>query len=156
MGTNRPYIPPKLRRQIFEQLHGLSHPGVRATQRLIGARYVWPRMNTDVRDWTKQCLSCQRSKITRHTNTPLMPFRTPDARFDHIHVDIVGPLPPSRGFTYILTCVDRYTRWPEAAPIPDITAQTVAATFVNIWVSRFGCPSIVTTDKGPQFQSALY
>lgn len=44
-----------------------------------------------------------------------MPFRTPGARFDHVHVHIVGPLPLSRGFTYILTFVDRYTRWPESS-----------------------------------------
>ena len=31
-GTPRPYIPPQFRHRIFELLHSLSHPGIRATQ----------------------------------------------------------------------------------------------------------------------------
>ena len=79
-----------------------------------------------------------------------------DARFDHIHLDIVGPLPPPNGFTYLLTCVDHFTRWPEVIPIADITAETVANTFVANWDERFGVPSIITTDRDGQFQSHLW
>jgi hypothetical protein len=109
-GTRRPFVPQAFRRAAFHSLYSLSHPGIRATQRLIADRFVWPRMNADIREWTRSCLQCQRAKVQRHTVTPLGTFANPDARFDQIHVDIVGPLPPSRGFTYLLTCVDRFTR----------------------------------------------
>ena len=82
------------------------------------------------------------------------PHLMPD--LTQVHIDLVGPLPPSNGYTYLLTCVDRYTRWPEAVPLTDITAETVAKAFITTWVARFGTPSAVTTDRGRQFESHLW
>lgn len=73
-----------------------------------------------------------------------------------MHIDLVGPLPTSQGYTYLLICINRFTCWPEAIPITDITADTVAQAFVNGWISRFGVPSTINTDQGQQFESTLW
>ena len=155
-GDVRPYLPKNHRQKIFNQMHGLSHPGIRSSQHMMTSKFLWPGMNKDVRDWTRACLQCQSSKINRHTVSPSEPFKPVSQRFEHIHIDLVGPLPFSQGFKYLLTCVDRFTRWPEAIPIPDINTKTVAKAFVEGWISRFGVPLSLTSDRGSQFESHLW
>lgn len=155
-GKPRPFVPVDHRRPIFTQLHNLSHPGIRGSRKLVGDRFFWPSMNKDNGVWSRECVECQRSKIQRHTKSPFGSFDLPGNRFEHVHIDIVGPLPASDGNQYILTVMDRYTRWPEGYPMPDMLAETCARTLVNQYITRFGVPSRLTTDRGRQFESRLF
>lgn len=155
-GVNRPFVPTSMRKAIFTTIHSLSHPGVKGTRKLIASKYFWPSLNKEVNEWSRCCLACQKSKVQRHTKSPLQSFPVPAGRFHQIHIDIVGPLPPSNGFTYILTAVDRYSRWPEAYPMQDMLTETIASTLVREHFSRFGIPNVITTDRGRQFESRLF
>ncbi|KAA3680865.1 uncharacterized protein DEA37_0003115 [Paragonimus westermani] len=94
--------------------------------------------------------------VNRHTSTPLKTFPTPDDRFEHVHLDLVGPFSPSRSYTNLLTCIDRFTRWPEAIPLSNTSTVSVARAFVEYWVAHYGCPSTITSDRGTQFESVLF
>ncbi|XP_061915612.1 uncharacterized protein LOC133657845 [Entelurus aequoreus] len=122
-GRPRPVVLVDWRRRVFDAIHSLSHPGVRASVKLVGA---------------------------------LEPFPIPVRRFDHVHVDLVGPLPPSQGYTHLLTMVDRTTRWPEAVPLSSTASVDVARAFLSAWVARFGTPSDITSDRGSQFVSEFW
>lgn len=155
-STIRPYVTPSFRKLVFDTIHGLSHPGVKGTVNLIRSRYIWKSLKKDVSEWARSCIECQRSKVHRHTKSEYGEFKPPTQRFKHIHIDIVGPLTPCQGYRYLLTCIDRYTKWAEAIPLADIRAETVASAFVSLWISRFGVPLEIISDQGKQFESRLF
>ena len=149
-GRPRPYISVAMRLIGFDALHNLSHPVVRALIKLIWKYFVWRKMTTEVRTLVRNCLQCQRIKVTRHTRWSLENFAVPDKRFEHINIDLVGPLPVSNNYTYCLTCVDRFSRYYY------ITAETLAKTLLSGWISRFGVPKYITSNQGGQIESIFF
>ena len=113
-------------------------------------------MNHDIKRWCKVCISCQQLKVGVNTKSPFQRFKPVSSKFAHIHVNIVGLLPPSKEFHYILAIVDCFSHWPKAIPLPDITAQSVVNAFVLHFVGCYGALETITTNRGRQFTSTLW
>ena len=79
----------------------------------------------------RACFYCQRGKVHKHVHLQPAEILVPHRRFTHIHVDLVGTLPPSRGHTYLFTIIDRTSRWPEAIPLSSITAASEPSSSVG-------------------------
>lgn len=155
LGIVRPYIPKSLRRTAFETIHNTSHPSGRTTSRLLRQKFTWPGIRKDVLQWSRDCIACQRAKVHRHNKLQPDHITVPDTRFNHLHIDIIF-LPMVQGYQYCLTMIDRFSRWPVAVPIKDMTADTVATTLFNHWIAHYGSPVTITSDQGSQFESALF
>ena len=106
-------------------------------------------------EWTRACHQCQLNKVNQLTKTSFGSFVSTNRRFKHVHLDKDGPLPFCRGQKYILTMVDRFSRWVQAVPMHKIEAETVALAFSSGWISTFGCAVRITTDRGTQSESSL-
>jgi hypothetical protein len=52
--------------------------------------------------------------------------------------------------------IDRTTRWPEAVPLSSISTETCVRAFISSWISRFGVPATLTSDRGAQFTSSVW
>ena len=155
-GPARPIVPFSWRRRVFDTIHNLGHPGVERTRQTISDKFYWPTMREDASRWARECQQCQLAKINRHTAPPIGEFSVPERRFSHLNLDIVGPLPSSNSYRYLLTAVDRFTRWPIAIPMRDITAESVVESFAHGWIANFGVPASITTDRGSQFSSSVW
>lgn len=155
-GCARPVVPRSWVLKVMGLFHRLNHGGMAPTTRAIQSEFVWHSMKKDIRDYVRACDQCQRSKVFRHTRHPLKDFDPPSGRFGHLHVDIVGPLPASKGFRYLFTMVDRWTRWPEVVPMSNMTSEDCARALLHGWITRFGIPEVITTDRGRQFESGLW
>lgn len=156
-GSFRIFVSPGCRTKVFQLVHATGHPGSKQSKSNISRSFIWPNMDRTVRSFVQACVSCQKAKTFVHDKRPLQHFPTPEARFEHLHLDIVGPLPPAKGnLKYWFTVVDRFSRYPIAIPLRSATTRTIIAAFTDRWVSHFGLPCVITTDQGSVFTSSLF
>lgn len=155
------YVPPSLVDTICASCHeppSMGHPGVKKTTQNVRALYWWPTLTTDVEHYVRQCEVCQRTKPT--FGKPygfLKPLPVASRPWQHVACDFVGPLPMSSGYNFVLTAVDRFTKMAIFAPCSnDISSFQFAELFVDRVCHRFGLPSTLVTDRGPQFTSKVW
>ncbi|XP_069993534.1 uncharacterized protein [Penaeus vannamei] len=153
-------VPARYRLAVFRLGHHSAlggHMGQKKTLDRIQAEFFWPGMGQEISRLVRSCDICQRtSDRGRVKPAPLKPMPLISEPFERVAVDIVGPIHPraSDGCKYILTLVDFSTRWPEAVPLRNIDAVTVAEAMVEIFC-RIGIPRQVLSDRGTQFTSAM-
>jgi hypothetical protein len=122
----RPIVPQKFHRDIFLNLHNISHPGRLASRRLVTFRFVWRGLSSDITAWTRSCLCCQQGKIHRHVRLQPLPIPIPQRRFSHFHIDLVRPLQSINYCSHILTVIDRTSKWMKAIPLIETSAVACA------------------------------
>jgi len=80
---------------------------------------------------------------------PLGDVEEPKIPFEVTSMDITGPYPTTpRGNKYLLTFIDHLTKYVEAFPIPDHTAETCARVYSSQIITRHGSGSNLITDQG--------
>ena len=153
-------IPKSERRTALTQYHDSKtsgHLGVTKTLTKLRQRYYWPGMQSDVRSYIAGCDKCSRKKGFQQTRRAPMQIAQSYAPMDRIATDILGELPAtSAGNRYILVVSDYYTKWTESFPMPNMEAETVAKLIVEQVIARFGVPSVIHSDQGPQYESRLF
>ncbi|XP_069586606.1 uncharacterized protein, partial [Ranitomeya imitator] len=153
-------VPQQFRGELLRIAHEIplaGHLGISKTKARLSQHFYWPKMGTDVSNYCRSCVTCQRvGKAGPAIKAPLIPLPVIEEPFQRIAVDIVGPLavPSSSGKQYILTVVDYATRYPEAVALSSTRADKVADALLAIF-SRVGFPREMLTDQGTQFMSRL-
>ena len=134
-----------------------GHKGVAKTYNRIRDGYFWLGMKEEIEEYVRFCEECQRKKLVRvKPRQPMTITSTPEQAFEVLGIDIVGSLPlTTSGNKYILTLQCNLTKYSYALPSIDTTAEMVATSFVFEFICRFGCPHIIKTDQGSNFQSAM-
>ena len=158
-AQDRLCLPMSLQLPTIESCHTLTggHMGMHTTQTRLLQRFYFPGAFKAVEEFVSSCIICQRKagkpKDQRHTLVSIQDGYP----FQRLSVDLVGPIRPSRaGNTYILTAKDVFTRWIEAIPTNNITAEVIAKLLEKHIFSRFGMPLEIKTDCGTNFTSEVF
>ncbi|XP_066953189.1 uncharacterized protein [Macrobrachium rosenbergii] len=150
----RPLVPASRRHQVFNVIHGLFHPS--------GKRRwpsCWQRGSSGM-----ECRGCedlgeavpavpnQQSGASHRVG--IGEFPQPGRRFGHVHIDIVafpirwGQISPDGGQP-----LNKVARSHARARSH---RQHVREALLYSWISRFGVPDHITTNRGPAFLSELW
>ena len=113
-------------------------------------------MNKDIWEYIANCVLCQWEKAEVQ-QYPLQMTEIPDRPFDKIAINLVTDCKTSTsGNKHILTIIDHLTGWPEAFPIPEKSADTIVATFINEYLPVHMCLHIyILSDNGTEFKNSL-
>ncbi|CAK1593922.1 unnamed protein product [Parnassius mnemosyne] len=94
-------------------------------------------------------------KHSRHVIEPLVITTTAHSAFEKVFLDVVGPLDRDIDDNkYLLTIQCELSKFIEAYPLKNKETVTIARTFVNNFILRFGVPKIIATDRGSEFISS--
>ena len=157
--STRVVVLPRLREEVFRSLHCPAHHGYESTLRRIAQRFWWPRVRADVAAFVKDCKVCDRDRPSNPSPRAPLGHLPADQPFSTLYIDIVGgqgSLSLGASPKSILTMIDGLTGWAEAIPIENQRAATVARAIYGEWIARYGVPDRIHSDRGAQFESALF
>ena len=150
---------PETRAAIVQGIHDQSgHFGRRRTMHLLMLRYWWTGMYSDVKNVITNCPSCSRVTSSNFgaRSLELQPLPIM-GMFYRWHVDLAGPFPKTaRGNTYVMVCVEAFSKHAELIPIPSKDTDVTAHAFLHNVIARFGACAEVVTDQGTEWDSDFY
>lgn len=82
-----------------------GHKGFERMKNTIKRFYTWPTMSLDIKKYIENCEICEKTKVHKHTHTPLQITSVATSPFEKIYIDFVGEINPnsSDGHKYIMS-----------------------------------------------------
>ncbi|XP_053864588.1 uncharacterized protein K02A2.6-like isoform X1 [Malaclemys terrapin pileata] len=149
-GGKELVAPECIRALLLHAIHSPAHLGWRQMRAAL-EYWWWPAMKKDALQFLKRCVTCAQVNVGRRKKVPLNHQPRPEGPWQNLQIDFTGPLPQSRGYTYILVIIDTFTRWVEAFPTKNCTATTVARILAEEIIPRWGLPLSIDSDQGTHF-----
>ena len=139
-------VPTSNTREVLEEIHGGicgNHLGARAlAKKVLRTGFYWPTLQKEATEFVKTCPPCQ-----KHANFHIAPPEelssvTSPWPFAKWGLDLLGPFPQGSGqVKFLIVGVDYFTKWIEAEPLANATAQRSRKFLYRNIVTRFGVRS---------------
>ena len=159
-GGKQLVVPASSVREVLTAVHDSQfsgHLGVAKTMGKLKERFFWKSMYVDTVAYVRSCEPCCQKKSppkAMRANFGKMPV--PSAPWQWIGMDIAGPFPQTdHDKRYILVVTCAFSKWVETFALPNQEATTIASVLVDQLFCRYGCPSVIHSDQGRNFEANL-
>ena len=143
----------------IDQAHRIvGHKAARKTRDYLSRWFWWPTLAKDVESFCKSCGICQTTKTsTAKPKGLLHSLPIPEAPWQSIAMDFVGPFPECMGYDYLLVVICRLTSLVHLIPTTTgAKATEIAWLFLKDIVRLHGLPETIVSDRDPKFVSKFW
>ncbi len=134
-------VPEALQKPVIKLYHDYAHVSAPKTQQLIQKNFWWPQMASDIQRWCDTCIVCATINQGKPGRTKLCRPEPPKGPWELLQLDFIGPLPSAKGgYRYCLVIIDKFSKWVEAIPTRNNSANTVARVVANQILPLWGAP----------------
>ena len=155
-------VPDSYKQAVMKMVHSsptAAHMGTNRTWVRARNNFWWKEMKQDIDTFIRNCELCSKNKHDNKPNeAPQSLSNIPEGPLSEVMIDFVGPFQEARShkFRYALQIQDVFSRFLIFEPTVDSTALTAAEVLKNRWISIFGMPSILRSDRGKHFTAEVF
>ncbi|XP_063889312.1 uncharacterized protein LOC135116022 [Scylla paramamosain] len=144
-------VPRHLVRKALEVAHDQSgHFGQFKSLKQAEGLFYWPTIKSDVIQYLKECLNCQKFKHNRGMSQPYRELPIVSQPLERIAIDLTDMTNGQEGQRYILTIIDHFSRYVKFYPLKTKHAQGIVAK-LSQYISDFGRPLSILCDNALEF-----
>ena len=142
-------------REVLCALHDdIGHQSPEKALALARSPCCWSGIVHDITEYCRQCARCIVAKGGRKVHSA-MGTLTANTPLDVVAMDFTLLYRASSGLENVLVMTDVFTKYTQAIPTRDQTANTVARVLVKEWFVRFGVPRRIHSDQGKNFDGKV-
>ena len=126
------------------------------TTKRVQSDWFWPGMTAYIRRLMNTCEACQAAKHSNPVPNKNRQQLQASRPWQVLSIDLVRPLTPTpKRNTNILVLSNHFTKWRDALPVQNGSAETSARTLEERVFCYLGVFRQIHTDQGAQFESRL-
>ena len=151
-------VPREQQEAVVRRMHeAIGHRGRQETVRKVMTFFYFSGASEVARNVIAQCLICQQKGRQQPPQRGHLHSHQASYPFQVISIDFVGPIKPaSGGCSYLVTCLDVFSRWFEAKAVPACTSKEAIDFLAKDIFPRFGLCEKVHSDNGAHFTSSAF
>ena len=142
-------------RVILSSIHDNGHLGFKKCYARLQKSYFWWGMHQDCKLYCKSCEVCLCRLPARRNVGGKLGRLVATRRNELIGIDLFSGLPKSGQFGAILVITDYVSKYTMAIPLVNKKPMSVANAIYEKWITIFGFPEKIQSDKGKEFTAKL-